>query len=950
MITLSRNLPTALVVGAAGFLGSHLVEMLLQKNVQVVGVDNFSTGRKEHLSEASKDKHFHLLHQTSPEPFQLGIPRLDYAFFLLPESVDSAEYMKVFQYFLDYAKQFNAKVLLVSSIEAYEGGYEKKSTICRAERLLAKYAKEHKLNARVVRLAAVYGPRMVFTYEDPMIKLVAAAASEGKIELQKQAASLDFTTRSIYSEDAAHLLVKAVLSGGTAHKIYDGALFHPLKVSEINQLLLDPLWYESQGFVPTLLPPWPTPNLEKTQKELHWHASTQVVQALKHTLTYFRDKPFLAKMATEALPKKEEPPVSAQMAKPRGEEEEIEKPEKERKGRRIRFPKIRAGILLGVLVIGLGLLFPVGVLAYDGGRIYWHLSQSNQSIANGDFEKAISEVSSAQGAANDLHNAVSSMDLLERWDGTKGFYQSGSQLAGVIDQAVQSAGHAIKGTASLYQSAKVISGTAEGDLKPLLDNAAVELTAADEGLAQVKARVADQHFTEGLPSFLQEKVGELESKISNYQAVVSKGRAVAFMLPQVVALDGKKSYLVLLQNNMELRPGGGFIGSYAQVDFDHGKLANIKVDDIYNLDGNLKDHVEPPAEIRNDLGQKDWYLRDSNFDPDFPTNAKLADFFYSKEAGTKVSGVIALNLSASQKLLQAVGPLDLGDYQEKIDANNLFERAIAHAEVSFFSGSQSKRNFLTALETELFNNIFFLPKQNWPDIIKAVGQSLDEKQMMIYFSDPTLFSYVNSQGWTGLLPRQAEERAGERNDFLAISEANLGANKVNYYLQREVALETTIGKEGEVGHTLKVHYTNTSQTDVWPGGQYKNRIRIYLAGGSKLVSAKWKGGDITKEVTSFTDYGRTAFSVLLTLPPKEQADLILEYQDQKILDTGRDERVKLVQQVIKQSGTMQDKFDYTLNYALNFKPLSGEASGQQVRFSSDLSRDRSFEVVLEKTK
>lgn len=948
MITLSRNLPTALVVGAAGFLGSHVVEMLLAKNVQVVGVDNFSTGRKENLTEASKDKHFHLLHQPSPAPFQLGIPRLDYAFFLLPESVDSQEYMQVFQHFLDYAKQFNAKVLLVSSIDAYETGYEKKSVICKAERQLAKYAKEHKLNARVVRLAAVYGPRMVFTSDDPMVKLIAAAASEGKIELQRQAASLDFTSRAIYSDDAAHLLVKAVFAGGTAHKIYDGALFHPLKVSEVNQLLLDPLWYETQGFVPTLLPPWPTPNLEKTQKELHWHASTQVVQALKHTLSYFRDKPALVKKATEAMAPKEEP--VAQMAKPREVEEETAKEEKKGKGRRWRLPKIPVGVILGLSIIGAGLIFPAGVLAYEGVRIQWHLSSSNQALAAGDFEKAIAEVTQAQNAASQLHSAVESVSLLDQWDVTRDYYQSGRQLSAVVDQSVQSAGHAIKGTAALYQSAKVISGTTEGDLKPLFDNATVELSAADEGLAQVKAQLSDSHFAEKMPAVVHQQIDHLRNKVNTYHEVVSKGRAVSFMLPQIVALDGKKSYLVLLQNNMELRPGGGFIGSYAQVDFDHGKLANIKVDDIYNLDGNLKDHVEPPVEIKNDLGQKDWFLRDSNFDPDFPTNAKLADFFYSKEAGVKVSGVIALNLSASQKLLAAIGPLNLSDYQERIDANNLFERAIAHAEVSFFSGSQAKRNFLTALETELFNNIFFLPKQNWPDIINAVGQSLDEKQMMIYFSDPTLFSYVNGQGWSGLLPRQAQEGVGERHEFLAISEANFGANKVNYYLQRDISLETRVGKEGEMGHTLKIHYTNTSQTDVWPGGQYKNRFRVYLAGGSKLISAKWGGTDITKQVTSFTDYGRTAFSTLLILPPKESKDLILEYQDQKGLETGEDGKVKITQEVIKQSGTLQDKFDYILHYALNFKPVSGETSGQQVQFSSDLSRDRSFEVILEKTK
>src|SRR5437899_3020993 len=100
MIMLSRNTPVALVVGAAGFIGSFLCQELLAKHLQVVGVDNLSTGRQENLAEASRSKLFHFLNQSAADPLPIGLSRLDYAFFLLPEDLPTHEYIRAFDNFL----------------------------------------------------------------------------------------------------------------------------------------------------------------------------------------------------------------------------------------------------------------------------------------------------------------------------------------------------------------------------------------------------------------------------------------------------------------------------------------------------------------------------------------------------------------------------------------------------------------------------------------------------------------------------------------------------------------------------------------------------------------------------------------------------------------------------------------------------------------------------------
>src|SRR3989344_9359956 len=77
--SVSRNSPIALVVGAGGFIGSYITEELLKKDIQVIGVDNFGTGKKENLSEATKNKKMHFINIDASD-LRLVVQRLDYMF------------------------------------------------------------------------------------------------------------------------------------------------------------------------------------------------------------------------------------------------------------------------------------------------------------------------------------------------------------------------------------------------------------------------------------------------------------------------------------------------------------------------------------------------------------------------------------------------------------------------------------------------------------------------------------------------------------------------------------------------------------------------------------------------------------------------------------------------------------------------------------------------------
>lgn len=939
-ILLARNTPLALVVGVAGFLGSHLTEKLLEKNIQVIGLDNFSTGSKDNLGESVKNSRFHLINTSAGESLNLDMPRLDYIFIVAGDGWSM-------HHLLDAVLKFNSKIVFVSSIDLYD----RKSHLYwfkEKEEELAKFAGDHNLNARILRLSSVFGPRMHFRGDDPLTRLIQAALLD---ELQKESVVSEFSSRAIYVSDAVDLILKSMFSGATALRIFDGARLIPIKVDEIKQVLLDPLWHENRGFTPTELPPWPTPNLEKTIKFLSWHPQTDLVKALKATLAYFKDNEI--EIPRTDIPKtdnQEKRELIEEWKKGMEEEKKVSGAKLKVKGWKI--PKIKKSLfvhLAALLVILYAIVYPALTLTFGVLTFRANLQSAFDNLSRGRFEDSLKNIDRSSQGIKAAEDFKTTFEPFSRISYFSGFFEDTGKLLGLSKEITRSTKDVVLGTQSLYQGLQAITGEKPDLPGRYLEQSQVYLSSAEGGLTKAYLVLLEDDFS-SLPGFLTFRVGSLKQKVALYLDLVRKAKATSLVLPKVSALDGKKSYLVLLQNNMELRPTGGFIGSVSRVDFEGGKLKKIEVQDVYALDGSLNLEVEPPKELKTELGVSRWYLRDANWEPDFPTAARQAQWFYNQETGQRVDGVVALDLTGMENLLQILGPLELKDYGEKIDDHNLFDKSITYAESSFFSGSQAKRNFLNSMLTELFNKMFFVHQQNWPGIVGSLGKSFETKHLMVYLDDPKLFSYISSLNFSGALPRPSDQKPGEIHDFLSLVEANLGANKANFYLDRKLNLETGIGKEGEVTERLRISYTNRSPSEVWPAGKYKNRMRVYLPFGSKMVRVLWGEEDKTRDVTSFADYGRSGYSFLVELGVKEQKTLVLDWELPNKL-TFQNGQALYRLDIIKQAGTLKDSLEWTLTFPINYKIISGDGKTtgpQEQRIIVDLSRDRRFEIKLTK--
>jgi hypothetical protein len=133
------------------------------------------------------------------------------------------------------------------------------------------------------------------------------------------------------------------------------------------------------------------------------------------------------------------------------------------------------------------------------------------------------------------------------------------------------------------------------------------------------------------------------------------------LLPKVAAPSGEHAYLLLAQNNDELRATGGFISSIGVLSIVDGMPESFSLADSYKVENWKKPHPDPPEELRTYMGIDLWVTRDGNWWPDFPTSAEAVADLYTLNQDVPVDGVVAIDMTAATRLLEALTPLELSD-------------------------------------------------------------------------------------------------------------------------------------------------------------------------------------------------------------------------------------------------------------------------------------------------
>jgi hypothetical protein len=433
-----------------------------------------------------------------------------------------------------------------------------------------------------------------------------------------------------------------------------------------------------------------------------------------------------------------------------------------------------------------------------------------------------------------------------------------------------------------------------------------------------------------------------------YEALTKTNKILPYF-KKILDTPTERKILVLFNNNMELRPGGGFIGSIGIIRIKNYTIEEIQVYDVYDIDGQLIVHIEPPAPIKKYLNLPSFFLRDSNFSPDNWENYQKAKFFLEKSVSWKdFTGGIVLTTTAIQKILDAFPPIYLPDFKEKITKDNFYLKTQFYVEKDFFPGSIQKKSFLNSLVRNLIIN---LPQASIKNLSLNLFSLLEEKQMVLSFDDENLQKIIENLGWAGRLAKPVCLFSIDQNcliDFLFPYEANLGANKANFFINRHFDLKIDIDTSGKITNNFRVLFKNSASSNLFLGETYRNYFQLLIPKNTTLKTVK-KDGILIDDINIEEKDDLKNIGFFLEIPAKKTVLVEIVYE----LNTFLPANLSTLQLIFqKQIGLPITELNLTFNLPKNISILNQNffplVKSQKIVYNTFLSTDKIFFIQLKK--
>ncbi len=261
---------------------------------------------------------------------------------------------------------------------------------------------------------------------------------------------------------------------------------------------------------------------------------------------------------------------------------------------------------------------------------------------------------------------------------------------------------------------------------------------------------------------------------------------------------------VFFENPSEIRPGGGFLGSYADVTLTSGRIVGIDVHDVNDVDRGFDQNLVPPKPLQALEGR--WRIADSNWFFDFADSASTTLGFMEsshlyKDAGTTFDGAVAITPKILSDILSLTGPIDIESPKATFDKDNVLTLLQTFVQAGQESNAAYPKAALQALESALLQKL----KDASPDTRKAMfdlaGNWINKKDLRLYSKDPAFETFFRSYAATGevyALPGDFE------GDYLAIADGNVGGGKSDLYMRQTVTFQSQINLDGTVSDRLGI--------------------------------------------------------------------------------------------------------------------------------------------------
>ncbi len=356
------------------------------------------------------------------------------------------------------------------------------------------------------------------------------------------------------------------------------------------------------------------------------------------------------------------------------------------------------------------------------------------------------------------------------------------------------------------------SGEAITELKSLIDDGSDKILKATELLSSVSVTTIPE---DKRAAFL----GVRDMLVSMQNSMLSL-KEVGNILTSI--LLGKKNVLLVFQNNNELRPGGGFIGTVGKAHLSDGGIASLDIRSVYDFDGQMHEWILPPKQVLHI--NKRWYLRDSNWFADFGDSASSMIALYEKEGGETPDMVMAITPDLIVDMLKVTGPVTLPQYGVTLTSDNFIETTQTTTSIAYSKElNQPKQllaDFFPALMQKIGNQ-----KENFIPVLGILQSNLRKKNILLYSTDDALQAKIESFNWAGRV------RETDR-DFLETVSSNMGGTKTDLFMKKNLDINSELQSDGTITNTVTYKLENPLPNK--DGLQNMSFVRFLVPKGSTL--------------------------------------------------------------------------------------------------------------------
>ncbi|MDO8669330.1 MAG: DUF4012 domain-containing protein [Candidatus Buchananbacteria bacterium] len=633
--------------------------------------------------------------------------------------------------------------------------------------------------------------------------------------------------------------------------------------------------------------------------------------------------------------------------------------------------------LLAFLAIALAIAIPI--------RSYFYLESAKETKGQvlGTAEEALTSLESAQTALSDFKlgeaeeylaaankNFVSAQDQLGE---IKSFltvlagtiplnntFRSGTNLLDLGEKLTKAGEYLIAGLNEFSADSDFSLSSRIKNFKASSHEALVQITSAQENLDKINIK--------HLPQENQEKFLKLKENLPKFTESLKKSDEVMQFAINFLGDNGLKKYLIVFQNDNELRATGGFMGSLAVADFKNGNLEGVTMPagGTYDLRAGFTKLLKAPEPLT--LINPRWEFQDANWWPNWPTSAQNITYFYNKSDGATIDGVIAINSDWLGNLLDVIGSIEMPDYNKTISSANFEMELQKSIELEADDKTQPKK-ILSDLAPKLIENIFDVTPDKMLGLVSVFSQGLKEKDIQIYMTDENEQTFVAQNNWDGRMKNA-------QKDYLSVVATNIGGGKTDEVVNQEIYHQASISPDGSVVDSLVIHRSDFGPIDnIFTDTPNRSFIRVYVPLGSQLISAEGFKGPKDSEFTTpdeyleederllneklatidpdsstkiYTENNKTVFANWLTLKPGEDKDILLVYKLPFKIDlTKKEVEAKGILGKIK--AVFYPKYSYD-SYSLLVQKQAGSNNDKffgQVEYPNGVSPNVSYPSKIE---